>query len=368
MKIQLKKVCTLIITVVIILTCAATAFAIDEPKLTGANWMSTLPDSKIITSINIPGTHDSATQNISFEPIIRTQSLSIVNQLNAGVRYLDIRLEKKGDEYISVHGIIPNKKDCGAFSKTLKADDIIADCSEFLRSNPGETILMFVKEDNGYAGFDFYTQFYNKYVKNNDMWYVENRIPTLGEVRGKIVLLRCNELDKEIFDDTNCGISFMQYPYIPEEDTINFWEGRILSVDGKQRIADMFVQDSFNLDADRKWEAITTFLEKDLKDKNFNICVTSSIDRYCPVYNAQIINSRLMDYEFIPGTTYGIINVDFATSELCEKIYMTNEPSMTNPPLESVEVYDEQTFSFLGKLYRAIFDIITKIIISSAAV
>eukprot|EP00833_Pecoramyces_ruminatium_P002271 jgi/Orpsp1_1/1176303/evm.model.c7180000057129.2 len=86
-----------------------------------ANWMTYIPDSKYLYEINIPGTHDSGTYDIgqfSNSKILnkiasrsglnainaaksefgRTQDLDIKEQLEHGIRYLDIRISTTDNE------------------------------------------------------------------------------------------------------------------------------------------------------------------------------------------------------------------------------------------------------------------------------
>ena len=71
----------------------------DTLNLRLLTWMSKLDDNTNITDLTIPGTHDSgANFDVPILPPLiyvpdtsKNQDLSIRNQLNIGVRYLDIR-------------------------------------------------------------------------------------------------------------------------------------------------------------------------------------------------------------------------------------------------------------------------------------
>ncbi len=71
-----------------------------------SSWMEELPDDMLLSNITIPGTHDScAVSNI---PFVRTQYLSITKQLEAGLRFLDLRCRVHSDgELYMYHGGIP---------------------------------------------------------------------------------------------------------------------------------------------------------------------------------------------------------------------------------------------------------------------
>lgn len=96
-------------------------------------------------------------------------------------------------------------------------------CESFLKENPGETILFQLKEDDGDTGIALFGEFYAQCIRGREeLWYLENRIPALGEVRGKIVLLRVVGVDASHFDDKTCGIDFSAYPYVGSRDILDF--------------------------------------------------------------------------------------------------------------------------------------------------
>lgn len=360
MKNKTKKLLGLILAAVMLMSLCVCAFA--SADVTGANWMSAVSDNTKITALNIPGTHDSATQNIFFSAIAKTQDLSIAAQLNAGVRFLDIRLKKSSNDFISVH-TLNNKQSLGLFAKDLTAGDIIASCKSFLEANPGETILFLLRENDSKTKEAFYNDFYSKYIAADpELWYTQNSVPTMGLVRGKIVLLRATEIDTEKFDDSTSGLNFAEYPYISGKTVIDFRTEVITNTENTQYISSMYVQDSFKLSADKKWTAISTFLESEKSRDNFNLCVTSSTDKFSPRHNANIINKKLLSYDLKDGAAYGIFSCDFITAELSEKIYSTNSAVMTNAPLEANEINGERVFSFLGDFLKAIEEMIANLV------
>lgn len=147
------------------------------------DWMKRLADQKIINEISIPGTHDSA--SFYGGDIVQTQSLSISNQLNSGVRFLDIRLRHINDVFAIHHGLVFQKQFFG---------DILNQVSDFLKLNPSEFVLMRVKEEyaaegNNRAFEDTFSDYVNKY---SDVIYTSkggHYFPSVSEVRGKIVFL-----------------------------------------------------------------------------------------------------------------------------------------------------------------------------------
>ena len=104
------------------------------------SWMSGLQDNISISKISIPGTHDSGARVDA--PVVsgtaKTQDLSIAEQLNAGVRFLDIRCRHIDNAFTIHHG---------AIYQNLNFDDVLNACYTFLNSHPSETIIMSVKEE-----------------------------------------------------------------------------------------------------------------------------------------------------------------------------------------------------------------------------
>ncbi|MGN1194936.1 MAG: phosphatidylinositol-specific phospholipase C domain-containing protein [Acutalibacteraceae bacterium] len=369
-----KRLISLILTVLLVFSIGVTGLAAAEEQIDGSNWMSAIDGEKKITAITIPGTHDSATVNADANAVSRTQSLTIAEQLYAGVRYFDIRLKMSGDTFFSVHSVVYNRKNCGLFTEKLTADDIIADFKAFLENNPQETVLMLLKEEGSNKGTDFYTGFYNKYIEPDiDSWYIQNdHVPTLDECRGKIVVLRYNSVDDELFDNTNSAISFQGYPYINNYKTDDFRFTQIYMTKPEDETAEepesytgLYVQDSFRLAPDKKWTAVSSFLSLEHKPWYYSVCVTSSSANGSPYYNALIINSKLMEYPFAKGTNYGIVSVDFASAELCSKLYTTNV--FTLEPAAATALQDtEQSFGFMGEFLMQIRTLIEKTVAAFA--
>lgn len=288
------------------------------------NWMKEIPDEKKITEINIPGTHDSATCFVAFSFISRTQHLTVDGQLEKGVRYFDFRFRYEKGRFVASHSIATCKKSRGIMASELTADDIVNSCVDFLKKNPHETILFQLKETVSHKGNDFYTDFFEKYIKNNPQcWYVKNAIPTMGEVRGKIVLLRVVGIDKNNFDDSNSGIDFTSYPYVGTKNVDAWQNGDICSIETGKAYAKMLVQDSYKVEGKKKWGTVSRFLKNGDKC-DFNICLTSCTCFFVPSINVRYINRQLEQYEFEKGRLYGIVASDYIDSKICSKIIESN--------------------------------------------
>lgn len=81
--------------------------------------MGEIPDTTLVSDITVPGTHDTcARSNI---PFVRTQYLSVTKQMEAGLRFLDLRCRVHPDgQLYCYHGGIPID-----FPRYLKFDDVM---------------------------------------------------------------------------------------------------------------------------------------------------------------------------------------------------------------------------------------------------
>ena len=104
--------------------------------VSSADWMSYLDDNLKISQINLPGTHDSGTKRVKFSLIDATasaqcQDTTITEQLNHGIRFLDIRLEDDGEKLRLVHATTDCKSEDGS---NLYLDEVLqigrASCRE----------------------------------------------------------------------------------------------------------------------------------------------------------------------------------------------------------------------------------------------
>lgn len=158
----------------------------------GPCWMKYVDDNKYLDELSIPGTHDSGTCSVDndTEPQssqAKCQQDYIPTQLLEGIRYFDIRLGK-GDNPGICHGDFYLFKKDGDY---LHLSDVIGYFKTFLSENPREALIMLASRGNDEATDDSVTTAFAKVMGDNpDLFYTSSHVPTLGEVRGKIVLLR----------------------------------------------------------------------------------------------------------------------------------------------------------------------------------
>ncbi len=282
------------------------------------NWLGSIPGSKKLSELTIPGTHDSCTYTLKngepATPITRTQHLTLEEQLNAGIRFLDIRCRHIENAFAIHHGAVYLR---------LNFDDVLKVCTDFLSANPRECIVMLVKQEHEdgegitrpfEATFDSYLQGTSK-----GFWYLDNAIPTLKDVRGKIVLLRrFGNYTKGI--DANPWEDDAAFSIPPDEKTKSIPNGTLK------------VQDRYNVkslvplpgvfDVNKKWDAIKYLLDEARDDKSkdnwyINFTSGSSLLAY-PNAIAAPINHHVSAYvedESLSKVRLGTIVTDFPDDE-----------------------------------------------------
>ncbi|KAJ5297658.1 hypothetical protein PENANT_c005G00935 [Penicillium antarcticum] len=155
-------------------------------------WMRELRDDTLTSALSIPGTHNSPTCHIA-PPSVRCQAVSPREQLENGVRFFDIRVQPQcpedpgRDELILVHSVFPISLTGNKYFR-----DLMREVNEFLERNPSETLIISVKREGpGNATDEQLSRIlHDHYARPDSRWWVRPKIPTLGEARGKVILLR----------------------------------------------------------------------------------------------------------------------------------------------------------------------------------
>lgn len=179
----------------------------------GPCWMKYVDDNKFLDELSIPGTHDSGTCSVDndTEPQssqVKCQQDYIPTQLLEGIRYFDIRLGKGNDPGICHGDFYLFKKD----GDYLHLSDVIGYFKTFLSENPREALIMLASRGNDEATDDSVTTAFAKVMGDNpDLFYTSSHVPTLGEVRGKIVLLRRFRLAGNSVSDHTWGLDLTEW-------------------------------------------------------------------------------------------------------------------------------------------------------------
>ena len=189
----------LLFLLIAVLLAAAAVFVLPlcegvsrAPVEGSADWMAALDDSTPLNLVTLPGTHNAGAANAQLAFFSKCQSLGIRAQLEAGYRYLDIRLGKDeaDGELILKHGFT-NCKPSALSSRALTLAEAAADCCAFLDAHPTEAVLFCVKHEHGdFPISEMQTLLAAECAKAPERWFLSDTLPTVGEARGKIVLLR----------------------------------------------------------------------------------------------------------------------------------------------------------------------------------
>ncbi|KAI9038052.1 phosphatidylinositol-specific phospholipase C [Aspergillus affinis] len=155
-------------------------------------WMGELKDNTLVSSLSIPGTHNSPTCHVA-PPSVRCQAVSPKEQLQNGVRFFDIRVQPQypndpaKDDLALVHSVFPISLTGNKYFR-----DLMREVDDFLKQNPSETLIISLKREGPGEHTDEQLGriLHDHYARSESNWYTEPKIPTLGEVRGKVVLLR----------------------------------------------------------------------------------------------------------------------------------------------------------------------------------
>ncbi len=295
---------------------------VDTTPVEGsADWMKELDGELPLNQIVLPGSHDSATQYVQLAFFSKCQALSVAEQLEAGCRYLDIRLGVDGhnDTFKLMHGFTNCRTSPFNPVDKLYLDDLLDDCYAFLKKHPTETVVFAVKQEHGKDSVAVFESMLNSYIREDaDMWLLTDSIPTLDEARGKLVLMRRYEDEGGL--EARSGIPLIWADQKGAKDT------RPNVVAEKNDFYTLYVQDRFEYDTEAKWEAFTkgmAMAEKRAKDGDVILSFLStkgSLTYGHPRQFANVLNPRLAELDSLSGW----VVVDFLSPKLAETIYSHN--------------------------------------------
>lgn len=157
-----------------------------EPKLNKrlVNSLRRMNDRMSIFNVNYYGTHDTMTYLFGF-PYVQTQTQTLQEQLDWGVRFLDIRVKHRYDSFELYHAFVPLGKNVDLVFDTVR---------DFLTKNPKEFVFIGLQHEGEPEGtvhllcerlYKYMKDYGGLFFKPGREW---NKI-LVGDVRGKIVLV-----------------------------------------------------------------------------------------------------------------------------------------------------------------------------------
>lgn len=269
--------------------------ALAAPTIAGHNWMNSVRSTLLLSDLTIPGTHDSAAKHGG--GLFQTQTLSIPEQLQAGVRYLDLRLALVKGTFRLHHGPMDMK---------LSLTEALQSIKQFLVQNPSETVIICVQQEH--TKFDdptIRTAFAQHIQPFRDIIFDQAQMPYLGQVRGKIVVVT-----------RNLGISGIRY--------------------SQAQVSDHYSIITAKKWHEEKWPRVKEHLFKARNAPRNNsvlwITTTSSTGAFLYPYGAsKLMNPALkrffQDAEHVPlahEARFGVIVMDYVTPDLVNQIAALN--------------------------------------------
>ena len=228
-------------TALLALICAAACLtACNTDSFKTDSWMKKLPDSTPAWQLSIPGAHDAATSGIPEGTIAHlttcTQSFTLAEQFDKGIRFFDLRPGFDGDDLSSMT-IMHSYTNTG-----VTADEALAAITGKVSQHPSEfAIIVFRIENNDFtpevlsAAKDSLCNLEKKYVEKGIMFDSFKEGMTVGDLRGKVLVINRNGYEDRFW----CGAR------------ATGWGGNdaIVSPDGSQSAA-IDVQDDYEWEDD----------------------------------------------------------------------------------------------------------------------
>ncbi|CAE6471452.1 unnamed protein product [Rhizoctonia solani] len=155
------------------------------PQRDMSTFLSETEDERLLSNVVLPGTHDS----LAFYgwPVSQCQSPNqpLFTQLMSGIRLLDVRLSVVDGVLMAYHGAAPQRTSFSAILHTLH---------HFLQERSRECVVVSLKqEDYEYTSPKVFSRLVREEIERGEggmaMWWLENRVPRLVEVRGRCIML-----------------------------------------------------------------------------------------------------------------------------------------------------------------------------------
>ncbi|XP_036411111.1 1-phosphatidylinositol phosphodiesterase [Megalops cyprinoides] len=257
----------------------------SSPEFLNPSWMASIPDSRPLSEVTLPGTHN--TMAFYGGALTECQSWPLSLQLQAGVRFLDMRVRHVKGNLTIHHGVVYQRAHFG---------DALEAVVRFLQEQPTETVLMRLKEEFSETR-DIYgavVNYIHRYAHWDLLWH-SRLTPTMGQARGKLIIL-------QDFAGPDLG---MRYSSL---DIADDWKVPTL------------------LHVSEKWQSVYEHLNAAAVGSKSHLFLTyasgAGIFAY-PNAVAQRINTRLHQYlSNKAGLTerFGIITMDFPAAPLLKLI------------------------------------------------
>ena len=325
------------------------------------NWLSAVPGERQLNDINIPGTHDSSMNSLrvarlssitsvaGMEMNARTQYLYIDEQLNAGIRWLDLRCNNKCEqvilEFTKEHDDGENLWMCHGKEfvgtvwaanhdgDSLSLKEVLGWVKDFLRDHPTEFVVLDLCPETRHSG-DIPTikDRIRKYVwqlsqetnpsTGKPYLYMENnafaedfsRMPQLKDVRGQIVL--CS-------NETVGGLEVSGYGYTRYSPEGSY----TLPPEKKAAYILDFYKEYGGVQLPRDVATHLDIIYRIYTNSTNQVAFGGQLPVRTPVENEAIVFKTIFDNSDVmktPGNLIGWVTMDAATAKEAALIWRTN--------------------------------------------
>ncbi|GHG30879.1 phosphatidylinositol-specific phospholipase C [Streptomyces zaomyceticus] len=237
-------------------------------------WMGGHGDGTPLQRLTIPGTHDSGARFGGLWS--ECQNTTVAQQLDSGIRFLDVRCRVTGGSFAIHHGV--------SYQNMMFGDVLVA-CRDFLAAHPSETVLMRVKQEYSSDSDATFRAIFDDYLDNRgwrSLFRIGDTVPALGEARGKVVLIA-----------DNGGLPGLKW-----------WDGGAIAI-----------QDDWNALPNAKYPKVEAHFRKAVEQPGkLYINFVSTSASLPPRWNSDNLNPRV--HGFLDGTAstwrgLGIVPMDF---------------------------------------------------------
>jgi len=191
-------------------------FSVNLPQYwPQTRWMTSkqFPGNWLVNRVAIPGTHDSAA-SVEDNGLMhgtdlhwQTQVWTIPQQLRIGVRFFDLRVNNSDTLPVFHYSVFQGTDIPCVFSNFVS----------FLRENPSEFIVIRLKQEytgNGQTDVNFTARVFNATNQYPNYFLLNgNKIPTISQARGKVIVMTGFQDNRTIYFDGSNPILTIQDDY-----------------------------------------------------------------------------------------------------------------------------------------------------------
>ena len=318
-------------TLLIVSCLMGLILTVSAQTLNRSAWMKGLSDDLPVCRITLPATHDSGA--LLGGEALQTQDITIAEQLEAGVRGFDIRLQACENGKLGVYHSIQ-------FQEIYWETDVLPAYIEFLKKHPSETLFVSLKKEGGDT--EAYRCLLTASLTDKTLApYVVTDFEsgmTLGDCRGKMVFMHRDRILKEYpgaqcygwDDNTTCWVTLKDKKgnetLVSVEDEYGYKNGGKASYKGKIT-----------------WKNMKSAMKDVGKDNRWYISFASAtaLPVAGPAAFSEVVNPMLVKQTQDLKQSCGIVLIDFAGTPdgraLIDNLILSNNPKPVAMPLRFKE-------------------------------